>query len=235
MKFSARWMLLGAFVAGTLLAATPASAQPEGSYLDSCRDVQLYHPRQPDGLLLAECRNNRGQWAISSLRYRTCRGDIVNDNGNLTCGDEDVGGDNLPPGNWRATCRNAYFQAPFLYAECRDTSGRWQQTELNLNSCRQSPIANDDGTLVCNRSASTASRLTLYTDADFRGNALQLTGPVPDLRDYDFDNQASSLRVQGAWYVCTDINYRGECSSVSGSFNLKSKWNDKISSARPAQ
>ena len=40
---------------------------------------------------------------------------------------------------------------------------------------------------------------------------LQFTAPAPDLRVYNFDRRTSSLRVQGNWYVCSGINYTGEC------------------------
>jgi hypothetical protein len=40
--------------------------------------------------------------------------------------------------------------------------------------------------------------------------------------------------VQGTWYVCSGVNYTGECSKVAGAFNTKDKWNDRIYSARPA-
>lgn len=220
---------------GAGLPATPADAQPDGSYLDTCRDVQLYRPQRPDGLLLAECRDRRGRWVVSSLRYKTCTDDIVNNNGNLACGSgypDDTA--SLPPGNWRTSCRDAYVQGRVLYAECRNILGLWQQTSLNLKTCPSGPVTNQNGRLACG-GGQVGSRLTLYADANFVGDALQLTGATPDLRDYDFNDLASSLRVQGPWYVCTDINYRGECSSVSGAFNLSSKWNNKISSARPAQ
>ena len=232
----ARLLLWGAIIAGTLLSSTPVDAQPEGSYLDSCRYVQTYRPQRPDGLLLAECRDRRGRWVVSSLRYKTCTDDIVNKDGNLDCGSgypDDTA--NLPPGNWRNSCRDAYVQGRVLYAECRNILGLWQQTSLNLKACPNGPVANQNGRLVCGGGGQVGSRLTLYDDANFSGDTLQLTGPTPDLRDYDFDNLASSIRVQGPWYVCTDPNYRGECTSVSGSFNLSSKWNNKISSARPAQ
>jgi len=230
MSHFARSMLIWMILAGAALFASPAVAQPDGTYLDSCRDVQMYRPQRPDGLLLAECRNRRGNWVVTSLRYKTCRGDITNNDGNLTCGEDAA---SLPGGSWNATCRNPYVQGRFLYAECRTTTGRWQEATLDLRTCPRGPVTNQNGRLVCGGEGQTGSRLTLYADADFSGDALQLTGAVPDLRDYDFNDLASSIRVQGTWYVCTDINFRGECSPVAGAFNLKSKWNNRISSVRP--
>lgn len=227
-------VLAAATLAGAAAITSPAvAAEPEGSYLSTCRNVQLYRPQRPDGLLLAECRSRNGTWVVSSLRYKTCGNDIVNNNGTLACGTDypgDVGG--LPPGNWQDSCRDGYIDGGFLYAECRKASGKWQDTALRLNACPNGPVANQNGQLVCG-SGQTGSRLTLFSDANFSGESLQLTGPAPDLREYDFSDYASSIRVQGTWYVCTDTNYRGECSAVAGAFNLNSKWNNKISSARP--
>jgi hypothetical protein len=47
--------------------------------------------------------------------------------------------------------------------------------------------------------------------------------------------RASSLHVEGKWFVCSDANYRGECTRVAGAFNVGSKGNKRISSARPGQ
>jgi hypothetical protein len=103
-----------------------------------------------------------------------------------------------------------------------------------LQTCPRGPVGNRNGNLFCEGiPGSDRVRLTLYQNFNFSGRTLQLTGPAPDLRDYNFDDRASSLRVEGPWYVCSNINYSGDCTTVSGTFNLSSKWNKRISSARP--
>jgi hypothetical protein len=220
-------------VLGAATIAAPAGAQPAGSYLQTCRDIKVRGKHRPNALLIAECRTRGGHWIESSLHYKRCKGDIYNDNGYLWCergGPGNAGG--LPPGNWRQTCREAYIEDRILYAECQRISGRWEDASLDLRGCPNGPIGNRNGRLVCAGGIG-HGRLTLYQNFDFGGRALQLRSAAPDLRDFDFNDRASSIRVEGNWYVCTNVNYSGECSKVAGAFNLNSKWNKRISSARP--
>jgi hypothetical protein len=299
MRSIASTVVFAAAFAGILSMGAPAQAQPNGSYLQTCRNVRVLGEGGVAPLLTAQCQTSRGTWTQSNLFYRRCRGDIFNENGNLRCeggGSGDIGG--MPSGTWRQSCRDGYVDGRRLYAECRRNNGRWQDASLNLQSCPRGPVGNNNGTLYCeggsggglglpggswrqscrdghvdgrtlyaecrrnngrwqgaslnlqtcprgpvgNRNGnlfcegipgSDRVRLTLYQNFNFSGRTLQLTGPAPDLRDYNFDDRASSLRVEGPWYVCSNINYSGDCTKVSGTFNLSSKWNKRISSARP--
>ena len=59
----------------------PALAQPRGSYLESCTEVDRNGP-----FLEALCRDTRGAWVPSRLNLASCgRGEIANINGRLTC------------------------------------------------------------------------------------------------------------------------------------------------------
>jgi hypothetical protein len=223
-----------------LWAAAPAWAQPNGSYLRTCRDLRVAGKYRPDALLTAECQTRKGYWRESSLYYKHCRGDIYNDNGTLRCEGGQAGNPgSLPAGSWRASCRDAFLDARTLHAECRTFNGRWTDARLNMNACPWGPVANDNGRLVCGGGpgggpgGGNFTTLILYDGFNFSGRTLQLTGPAPDLRAYNFDRRTSSLRVQGNWYVCSGINYTGECTKVAGAFNANGKWNDRISSARP--
>jgi hypothetical protein len=76
---------LGAFVALLLAAAfcaQPAHAQraPQGSYLNSCRNVAMDGDR-----LIADCRNPDGGWHRTALDIDRCAGDIANLGGRLSC------------------------------------------------------------------------------------------------------------------------------------------------------
>ena len=82
------------FIAGSVMmlsfAAIPVSAQglPNGSYMQSCRNVAVYHDR-----LLADCRRTDGSWARTALQnVDRCAGDIGNMNGQLAC--NHTGGNN---------------------------------------------------------------------------------------------------------------------------------------------
>ena len=229
---------------GALETSAPALAQsqPNGSYLQSCRNVSVAARYRPDALLTAQCQTKKGFWRESSLYYKSCRGDIYNDNGTLRCQGGQAGYPaTLPPGSWRASCRDGYLDGGTLHAECRQINGRWNDARLNMNRCPWGPIANDDGRLVCSGGwggggpggGGNFSTLILYEGYNFSGRTLQLTGPAPDLRAYNFDGRTSSLRVQGNWIVCSGPNYTGECSKVAGAFNANAKWNNRISSAKP--
>jgi hypothetical protein len=226
-------LLCGAF------AAEPAQAQPNGSYLQTCRNVSVAGRYRPDALLTAQCQTKKGYWRESSLYYKSCRGDIYNDNGALRCQGGQAGNPgSLPPGSWRASCRDAFVDGGTLHAECQAMNGRWIDARLNMGACPWGPVANYNGRLVCGGGqggpgGGNFTTLILYENFNFSGRTLQLTGPAPDLRAYNFDRRTSSLRVQGTWYVCSGINYTGECSKVGGAFNANGKWNDRISSARP--
>jgi hypothetical protein len=222
--------------------AGPAQAQPNGSYLQTCRNTSVAGKYRPDALLTADCQTRKGSWRQSSLYYKSCRGDIYNDNGTLRCQGGQAGNPgSLPPGSWRASCREAYLDFGTLHAECQRTNGRWTDARLNLSACPWGPVANDNGRLVCGGAGwggggpggGNFTTLILYDDFNFSGRTLQLTGPAPDLRAYNFAGRTSSLRVQGNWYVCSGVNYTGECTKVAGAFNANGKWNDRISSARP--
>lgn len=73
--------ILATGLSGASVPAAADAAAPRGSYRDSCRSI-----RDRGDTLTAECRDNRGRYRQTALRYRGCRGDIGNDNGQLVCG-----------------------------------------------------------------------------------------------------------------------------------------------------
>lgn len=145
-------------------AAATGDALPRGSYLESCRELYV------DGdTLYGECRDKRGRWKKTWISgYAYCGGDIFNNNGVLDCrGDRlpppapppppatppaDAAPDAegaLPPGPWTKTCRDAVVDGSVLRATCKDTRNVWRPTWIDLATCRQGEIANQDGLLVC--------------------------------------------------------------------------------------
>jgi len=61
--------------------ATPAAAQPGGSYQQTCRNIRIH-----ESTLSAECQNTGGGWQSTQLRdYNRCNGEIQKINGNLQC------------------------------------------------------------------------------------------------------------------------------------------------------
>lgn len=88
--------------------------------------------------------------------------------------------------------------------------------------------------------ATVGATVTIWADANFRGQSVTLRGATPDLRQYGLNNAVSSLRMAPgqAWEVCEQPNFGGRCQVVSGEIRDLGKttsWNDKISSLRPVQ
>jgi hypothetical protein len=84
-------IVFGALTA-VLLAGIACSAQaqgmPQGSYLQSCRDIGIHGDR-----LVAACRTVDGRMQRTSLAaVNHCVGDIGNNNGNLQCNYDNGGG-----------------------------------------------------------------------------------------------------------------------------------------------
>jgi hypothetical protein len=140
---------VGIVWAATLFASSPAAAQPAGSYQDSCRNIRTQGDFLPNALVIADCMDARGNWAQSSLQYKSCYGsDIANIDGRLSCAGSGNAG-NLPSGSWRDSCRNAYRQGGGLYAQCQAANGQWRDASLDLNRCPRGPVGNDNGQLFC--------------------------------------------------------------------------------------
>ena len=153
----------GATTALLALPATPAEAQPGGSYQQSCRRVRdVGNPRNP--VLAAQCRDGRGRWQDTTLAYRGCRGDIVNANGRLTCAGGGNGGGpgwgggrpdrpdrpgRLPAGSWQRTCEPREWSGSVLVARCENGNRGREISRLDVRSCRSGRVANAYGRLVC--------------------------------------------------------------------------------------
>lgn len=178
------WFAAAAMVA--VLPTMPANAAPRGSYMGSCQNI-----RDDGRVLSAQCRDRDGRYQSSTLRYRDCRAEISNQDGELTCtggrpggggwGDGRPGGgdqgrpgggwDNgrpgngggwndgrpgsgwggnasLPGGSWARSCRNSGMRGSNLYAECKGGK-RWQDTRIDMRSCRSGLAGNRNGQLVC--------------------------------------------------------------------------------------
>lgn len=139
---------------GLGLLAAPAAAEtpPMGSYMQSCQDV-----RMTAGWLKANCRDNSGRWVESTTVPSWCStGEIVNDNGRLTCrprsaptGTTGYSGERVPTGTYMGTCRNISVFAGWLKASCQDRNGRWVDSTISPGWCVGRDITNSDGRLSC--------------------------------------------------------------------------------------
>src|SRR5437899_3756954 len=101
-------LLVGVVMGGTVLAQSSGSSSaqmltgnylgaapqwgygnriPSGSYQQTCRDIRNNSDR-----LEATCQSRSGDWRTTSIDYRGCSGEIVNDDGNLRCNGDNGGG-----------------------------------------------------------------------------------------------------------------------------------------------
>jgi len=196
---------------------------PPGTYQQTCRDI-----RADRETLTASCQDNRGRWQYSSLNYRNCRDDISNENGRLSCGWNGGGGGGggwgqIPSGTYQQSCRDARANRDTLTASCQDNRGRWQYSSLNFRDCRDD-IMNDNGRLSCRWGGGGGgggrppwgggnnSTITLYSSPGFSGQAYQANREVTNL-PRQYNDRAMSLRIEGrgAWQVCKDSDFRGNC------------------------
>jgi uncharacterized protein YcfJ len=83
-----------------------------------------------------------------------------------------------------------------------------------------------------------SAAITLFSHDGFHGKRVTLVQPAPDFRDFNFNDRASSIVVEGEpWEVCQDVGFRNRCAIlVPGEYpNLAAVGlGDTLSSARPA-
>ena len=170
-----------------------------------------------------------------------------------------------PRGSYAQSCSGSYVNQGRLYADCRDRRGNMRETSIELARCSSSDIGNDNGLLVCynhrgdyedngrpgngngngngggwgggNGGGWGNSSITVYRDANYRGQSMVFRGEVSNLGNSGMNDAISSIEVNGAWEVCTDANFRGQCQIIDGSVRNLDRWglNDRISSLRPAR
>jgi hypothetical protein len=130
--------------------------QGSTSYTQTCRDV-----RRRGDTLEAVCQSRDGDWHQTTLNdYQDCRGQIVNDGGNLRCDNSNYGNvsgwqggyrGGIPGGSYTQTCQNVRVSGDDLVASCRKNDGGWRDTRLDgFQGCRDD-ITNDNGRLRCGR------------------------------------------------------------------------------------
>jgi hypothetical protein len=185
-------------VLGAFSLSARAADVPQGSYLQTCVNVQL-----GQGSLYATCQDTSGHYRNSVLpEYRECVGDISNNNGDLRC-DRREGRDWdsnrqgwVPPGSYVETCRGIRFDDNTLTAKCQTMNGRWVRTTLRDRQQCVGGIVNDDGQLQCGRRTFAA-----------HGSFLQTCAPVYVRGDF---LRARCQTVNGGW-VWSSLNDFDDC------------------------
>jgi len=79
--------------------------------------------------------------------------------------------------------------------------------------------------------------IVLFTDANFRGEALRLDHTEPDLDGSGLNNRISSFRVfGGVWQLCTGVQFSGQCIMVNTNIHdLGGTMKDRVTSIRRVQ
>lgn len=81
-----------------------------------------------------------------------------------------------------------------------------------------------------------ASEIVLYSGPNYTGQSITLRGPADNLRSYNFNDRARSIRVygRGSWRVCQHRDYGGACMQVSDDLPyIGGGMSGEISSAEP--
>jgi len=185
---------------------------------------------------------------------------------NVTSAEAQVQTRGAPRGSYAESCTGSYVNQGRLYADCRDRRGNMRETSIELARCSSSDIGNDNGLLVCynhrgdyedngrpgggngggwpggpgggNGGGWGNTSITVYRDANFRGQSMTFREEIPNLRNSGMNDAISSMRLgRGSWEVCEDANYRGRCQVINGDVRDlgRTGMNDRISSLRPAR
>jgi Zn-dependent protease with chaperone function len=81
---------------------------------------------------------------------------------------------------------------------------------------RGAPIGYNSGTNNRGANNQGTPSLTFYSGANADGNAYRFTGAVADLTNYGPNDSVQSVVVSaGSWRVCSDVNYGGECRTLT--------------------
>lgn len=122
------------------------------SYTQSCKDIKSHGDD-----LRARCKTRNGDWHETSMDdYRKCKGQIINDDGNLRCvAGVPVGAGvypaGIPFGSYTQTCQEIHVHGDDLEARCQTSGGDWRNAKLDDYAKCKSDVINDDGHLRCSK------------------------------------------------------------------------------------
>jgi hypothetical protein len=123
-------------------------------YSQTCKDIKSHGDD-----LEARCKTRDGNWNNTKLDdYRKCKGQIINDDGNLRCvAGAAYGGPgayqpvNGPSGSYVQSCTEIHASGDDLHARCQTGDGGWHNTKLDDYQKCQGDISNDNGNLRCDK------------------------------------------------------------------------------------
>ena len=119
----------------------------------NCNNI-MYNPN--NSILSASCMNPDGHYVDGTLDLTYCDGQVNSCDGILYCGDCPViycgskDSPDCPPGDFYDSCQDIEYHllSKRLFANCTNSSGDNNYTNLSLEDCKQD-ISNCDGNLNC--------------------------------------------------------------------------------------
>jgi hypothetical protein len=142
--------------AGLALFASGASAQPTVSMRDGSTIVSVGGGCLVQYGARRERINNATRCSEGDLQQadRVMSGGGGQDfgggfGGNRGFGGGGGGGAGVPSGSWAQSCRGGQMRGYVFSTECRDESGRWNATILDMRNCPSAQAENRNGSLVC--------------------------------------------------------------------------------------
>ena len=99
----------------------------------------------------------------------------------------------IPSGSYQQSCRNIEVQGGVLTANCQDTQGRWEATQLRDYPGCGSDIMNDNGALRCGGSAPVAGYQAGLPNGSF-------TQSCQEVRVHGDDLEARCQTADGNWH-----------------------------------
>jgi len=203
------------FVSVPDAAEAQSRGAPRGSYVETCSGAYVNQ-----GRLYADCLDMRSRARATSIELAPCSSsDIANDDGLLVCqgvrGTFENNGGGRPGGG--------------------NSGGGWNGGGNNGGGWNGGGGNNGGGWNGGNNGG--RNSITVFADRDYRGAFQTFRGEQYNLGNTDFNDQISSIQLNGPWEVCSDSGFRGYCQVIEGNVrNLNNTGlNDRISSMRPAR
>jgi hypothetical protein len=139
-------------------------------------------------------------------------------------------------GGYQGNCR---VYAPGRYADLGYGMAKEVSSARLMRSARDAPAVFGGGVSApVTVSSDGTSRVILFSDPNFRGYSVAVSGINGSMDRLGFDDAAASMVIEGGrWIFCTDPYFRGECKVIGpGRYgNLRDVGlNRSISSIRPA-
>ncbi|WGM46856.1 hypothetical protein KOAAANKH_01730 [Brevundimonas sp. NIBR10] len=198
---------------------------PRGSYAQTCSGEYVNQ-----GRLYADCQDTRGNLRGTSIELARCaNSEIGNIDGLLVCGsfrgdyERGNGGGNNGGGGRPGGGGN--------------NGGGWGGNNGGNNGGGWGGNGGNNGGGWGGGNNNGRDSVTVYRDANFRGQSQTFSGEIYNLGNSGFNDAISSMQFRGTWEACTDSNFRGQCQQFDGSVSNLDRWglNDRISSIRPVR